>query len=100
MTSQLARGKLTPRRLTDQAILVILRKRAKQAGVKRFAPHDLRRTMISSLLDAGADISSVQRLAGHKQITTTARYDVRGEEAKRKAASLIHTPYVGPERKV
>ena len=49
--------------------------------------------MISNLLDAGADISSIQRLAGHKQIAMTARYNVRGEEAKRKAASLIHTPY-------
>jgi site-specific recombinase XerD len=56
-------GRIVFRRLTDQAILTILMKRAKQAGVKHLSPHDLRRTFISDLLDAGADISTVQKMA-------------------------------------
>ena len=57
---------LVNRRMTDQAVLLLLQRRAKQARVSEFTPHDLRRTFISDLLDAGADMATVQRLAGHR----------------------------------
>jgi integrase len=86
-------GRLVVRRLADQAIAVICAARATEAGVAAFTPHDMRRTFISGLLDAGADIVTVQRLAGHEDPATTARYDRRGEAAKQRAVQLVHVPF-------
>ncbi|MBL8193976.1 MAG: site-specific integrase, partial [Blastocatellia bacterium] len=82
-------GKLIWQRLTDQAAMSILAKRAIDCGVSAFSPHDLRRTFISDLLDNGVDISTVQQLAGHSTVSTTARYDRRGELAKKKAVERL-----------
>ena len=81
--------------MTPKTIYSMLAKRATEAGVKSFSPHDMRRTFVSDLLDAGADITTVSKMAGHANVTTTSRYDRRPEEAKRKAASLLHVPYAG-----
>ena len=87
-------GRITPRRMTDQALLAALLKRAAQAGVKKLSPHDLRRSFITHMLDAGADALSVQKLAGHANTQTTLRYDRRDEKAKRRAAELLRVPFV------
>lgn len=72
--------------------------RAEDAGASELSPYDLRLTLVGDLLDAGTDVVTVSMLLGHSNIQTTARYDRRPEEAKRKAAGLIHVPYRGRER--
>lgn len=86
-------GHIEAKGVTDQAVMVILRKRGVQAEIAVFSPHDFRRTFITNLLEAGADILTVSRLAGHSNLATSLKYDLRGEDAKRKASQLLHVPY-------
>jgi len=86
-------GKMILRRMTDQAIYNMLNRRIEQAGIRDFSPHDLRRTFISNMLDAGADLATVSKIVGHEEINTTAHYDRRPEETKKKAQQLLTVPY-------
>jgi len=86
-------GAIQQEPITAQAIYKALSKRATQAQVARFSPHDLRKTYASGLIDISGDISTVSRLLGHASIQTTAIYDRRGETAKRKVADSLQLPY-------
>jgi site-specific recombinase XerD len=87
-------GKVTVKaRLSPQSIYNAVLKRAGESGVKNISTHDFRRTFVGDLLDAGADISTVQKLAGHSSVTTTQRYDRRGKKTMRAAVELLHVPY-------
>lgn len=85
-------GKLVLRRLTPQAVYYLLNRRALQAGLEAFSPHDLRRTAITHLLDAQVDVLTVSAIAGHASTDTTRRYDRRSEESKRAAAQKLLAP--------
>ena len=87
--SNLVEGK----RITTQAIYYLLKSRAKRAGIEKFSPRDIRRTFVSDLLEAGVDIATVDRMAGHSSVVTTARYDRRPEQTKQRAAMLLKVPY-------
>lgn len=86
-------GAILNRRMTTQAVYYIFTERAKAANVDNFSPHDMRRTFAGDLLDAGADIATVQKMMGHANVSTTAGYDRRGERAKQDAAKKLHFPY-------
>jgi site-specific recombinase XerD len=86
---------VTGKGLSAQAVRNIIVRRAEEAGVKHCTPHDLRRSFVSDLLAAGVDLATVSNMAGHESIDTTARYDRRGEEAKRQGATRLHVPFYG-----
>ena len=85
-------GEIPLTRMRGESIAYILRRRQEEAGVEAFSPHDVRRSTVTHLLDAGVDVFTVQRIAGHAAPSTTARYDRRGEKAKRKAAQVLGVP--------
>lgn len=92
-TQILKNGRIVPHGITPEAIYAIMLDLQQRAGLRRFTPHDLRRTFAGDLLDEGVDIATVQKLMGHSNTNTTGRYDRRGERAKRAAIRLLHMPY-------
>lgn len=87
-------GRLERAGMTPQAVRLVLQKRAQQARVAPLTPHDLRRSCVSDMLDAGVDIATVARHVGHASVKTTQRYDRRGDQALRQAARSLHVPYL------
>ena len=79
--------------MSNQAVRDVVARRARQASIADLGCHDLRRTWISDLLDAGVDIARVAELAGHSSTDTTKRYDRRPERGRRKAIAKLHIPY-------
>ncbi|MFP5495741.1 MULTISPECIES: tyrosine recombinase XerC [Pseudomonas] len=74
---------ITRERITKHAIYYIARQRGEQVGVK-IMPHDFRRSFITRVIEE-YDLSIAQKLAHHTNIQTTANYDVRDDNERRRA---------------
>ncbi len=67
---------------------MILKSKTKEAGIEDVSPHDLRRTFIAVLFEAGNNIMFVAALGGHYSLSATGQYDIIGEKGKKAAKSL------------
>lgn len=63
-------------RLTRQGIFSIVKQRAAEAGIDpdKVSPHVLRHSAATHMLEAGADLRTVQEILGHATISTTQVY--------------------------
>jgi len=74
-------GVLTPRRLTRQDALRMVKRRARRAGIsERISCHTFRATGITAYLENGGTIENAQAIAAHESPRTTKLYDRTGDD--------------------
>jgi integrase/recombinase XerC len=78
-------------RLRGRSVARLLDKYIQRAGLAaRTSPHTLRHSFATHLLDAGADLRSVQELLGHKNLETTQIYTHVTVERMRRIYDRAH----------
>jgi len=60
--------------MSEKAVWHIVKESARNIGVSKLAPHDLRRTCAQLCHTSGGELEQIQFLLGHVSIQTTERY--------------------------
>jgi integrase len=83
---------LPGRPLSPHQMWKVLRQRSIDCGIGPVTPHDMRRFVVTRLLEGGHDLLLVSRLVGHSDPATTKLYDRRPAEACRAAVATLPLP--------
>ncbi|MEY4329458.1 MAG: hypothetical protein RL609_206 [Bacteroidota bacterium] len=80
--------------LTRMTVLNVVKRQAKMAGIqKEISPHTFRHSFATHLVEAGADLRSVQEMLGHASITTTEIYTHLDRQRLKEEILLFHPRY-------
>ena len=84
--------------ITPKVIWMAVQEASRKASIKKHVtPHTLRHCFATHLLEAGADLRTIQVLMGHKDIEATARYlHVSTQRLQAAASPLEKIPVSGP----
>ena len=77
-------------RVDQRQVRDVIHTLATLAGVPDIAPHALRHTAATHLLQGGSDLRTVQEVLGHASLTTTQRYTHVTADRLRSAYQLAH----------
>jgi site-specific recombinase XerD len=81
--------------LKPHAVLSLIAKYARLAGLEGVTPHTLRHSFAKHTLDAGANLVAVAALLGHQRLETTAIYTTPSQRDLEKAVERLAGEEIG-----